>query len=107
MPFEEDFLKQDAITTSLLRAIEQCINIANHIVKKLKLGIPKHSRDSFMLLAKEKIIPAELADKLGRMISFRNIAVHQYQELDIKVFVDVIENHIDDLIMLSDCALKS
>jgi len=31
------------------------------------------------------------------MVGFRNIMVHQYQEMDIKIMVDVIEHHLDDL----------
>ena len=53
--------------------------------------------ESFEILARAKVIPQELADKLKGMVGFRNIMVHQYQEMDIKIMVDVIEHHLDDL----------
>jgi uncharacterized protein YutE (UPF0331/DUF86 family) len=35
------------------------------------------------VLAKEKIISKELSEDLQKMVGFRNIAVHEYQELDL------------------------
>jgi uncharacterized protein YutE (UPF0331/DUF86 family) len=32
------------------------------------------------------------------MIGFRNILVHQYEDLDVKIMVDVIEHHLGDLV---------
>ncbi len=98
LPFEQDHLRQDAIAANLQRAAEQSIDLANHVIRKGKLGLPKESRESFEILAKAKIISPELADKLKGMVGFRNIMVHQYQEMDIKIMVEVIEHHLDDLI---------
>jgi uncharacterized protein YutE (UPF0331/DUF86 family) len=41
VPFEEDYLKQDAIALNLQRACEQCIDLANHTIRLRKLGLPK------------------------------------------------------------------
>ena len=32
------------------------------------------------------------------MIGFRNIAVHDYKEIDEEILQDVIENHLNDLL---------
>ena len=32
------------------------------------------------------------------MVGFRNTLVHEYQELNLRLMVDVIENHLDDLL---------
>jgi len=98
IPFEENYMKQDAIAVNMQRACEQCIDLANHTIKKRKLGLPKESRESFRLLTRNGIIPRDLAANLENMVGFRNILVHQYQDLDIQLMVDVIENHLDDLI---------
>lgn len=99
--FTEDYLRQDAIAINLQRACEQVIDLANFAVKTRKLGVPKDSRDSFRMLADNGIIPVDLADKMIKMIGFRNVLVHEYQGLDLSVMVDVIENHLDDLIVFS------
>jgi uncharacterized protein YutE (UPF0331/DUF86 family) len=97
-PFEADFMKQDAIAANVQRAAEQTIDLANHVIRKGKLGLPKDSRDSFEILATAKVISSELAKKLKGMVGFRNILVHDYRELDLNIMKDVIENRLDDLI---------
>ena len=106
IPFEEDYLKQDAIAVNMQRACEQCIDLANHTIKRKKLGLPKESRESFRLLAQNDIIPRDLAANLENMVGFRNTLVHQYQNLDIQLMVDVIENHLDDLIDFTNSIVR-
>ncbi|MBI5638935.1 MAG: DUF86 domain-containing protein [Nitrospirae bacterium] len=102
VPFEKDYLKQDAIAINLQRAAEQAIDLANHVIRKRKLGLPKESKESFEILGAAKIISDELANKLIGMVGFRNIMVHEYQALDIGIMVDVIEHHLDDLIFFTN-----
>ena len=102
LPFEDDHLKQDAIAINLQRAAEQTIDLANHIIRKGRLGLPKESRESFDILAKANIIPREMADELKGMVGFRNIMVHEYQALDIKIMIGVIERRLDGFIAFTD-----
>jgi len=105
--FEEDYLRQDAIAMNLQRACEQCIDLANHTIRVRKLGLPKESRDSFRLLATNHIIPQDLAARLEGMIGFRNVLVHEYQRMDIKLMVDVIENRLEDLLLFVDSVMEN
>lgn len=102
LPFEKDYLKQDAIAANLQRAAEQVIDLANHVIKKGKLGLPKESKESFEILARSGIIPKDLADKLKGMVGFRNIMVHQYQVMDIKIMIEVIEHRLDELVVFTN-----
>lgn len=106
VPFEEDSMKQDAIAVNLQRAAEQVIDLANHVIKKRKLGLPKESRESFDILATSGVIPRELAGKLKGMVGFRNILVHQYEDLDVKIMVDVIEHRLDDLVVFTNYVVE-
>ncbi len=105
-PFEENHLKQDAIAINLQRACELCIDLANHTIKSKKLGLPKESKESFRLLAENKIITKALSKKLEGMVGFRNILVHGYQQLNIEIMVDIIENRLDDLLTFTNAILK-
>lgn len=96
--FKKDFFKQDAIAINLQRACEQCIDLANHAIKSRKLGLPKGSKESFLLLSENKIIPKVLSTNMEKMVGFRNTLVYQYQQLDTDLMMDVIENHLDDLL---------
>ncbi len=104
-PFETDFMKQDAIAANLQRATEQTIDLANHAIRKGKLGLPKDSRDSFGILTAANIIPSDLAEKLKGMVGFRNVLVHDYRELDLSIMKDVIEHRLDDLIRFTNDVL--
>jgi len=81
------------------------IDLANHIIKKNKLGLPKESKESFDILANANIISGDLTAKLKGMVGFRNIMVHEYQTMDVKILVDVIENRLDDLIAFTNIVL--
>ena len=104
--FTKDFLKQDAIAINLQRSCGQCIDLANHAIKLKKLGLPKEARESFELLARAGIISDDMAMHLKGMIGLRNTLVHEYQRLDIDLMVDVIENHLDELIDFTNLVLK-
>lgn len=52
--FDTNFTRQDAAVLNVLRACEQSIDLANHVIKTHKLGIPTSSGESFDLLAAAK-----------------------------------------------------
>lgn len=92
----QDFTKQDSIILNIQRACEASIDLAMHIVSEQKLGIPKASREAFALLQEANIIEENLANSLMSMVGFRNIAVHDYQALNLKVLQVIVEKHLDD-----------
>ncbi len=92
-----NYLKSDAIVLNLQRACELVLDIAAYIVSNRKLGLPQSKKDLFEMLLKNNLIDEQTYKNMCGMIGFRNIAVHDYQEIDEKILVDVIENHLDDL----------
>ncbi len=86
-----DYTKQDSIVLNIQRACEASIDLAMHIVSEDRLGIPKASREAFVLLQDNEIISKELAQNLIRMIGFRNIAVHDYQVIDSNILQSIVE----------------
>lgn len=105
--FRNNHSRQDAAVLNVTRACEQSIDLANYLIKRGKMGVPTSSGESFTLLAAEKLIPLELADRLKRMVGFRNIAVHEYQQPNIDIVIDVIEHRLNDLLTLTDAAMAS
>ena len=67
-----------------------------HLVCKNKLWIPQNSRDAFEVLNHHGLISNYLLNKIKGMIGFRNIAVHNYQKLNLDIIQKVIENHLTD-----------
>jgi uncharacterized protein YutE (UPF0331/DUF86 family) len=107
LPFADDFLKQDAIALNRQRAAEQCIDLANHVVRVKRLGIPKQSRDGFGMLRAAGVISAPLARNLEAMVGFRNVLVHDYQNLDLNVMQDVIDYRLGDFIEFTVRVMES
>ncbi len=107
LPFATDYLRQDAIAMNLQRACELTIDIANHLIRSKKLGMPQDSRDSFALLQKAGLITIEKMNGLQAMVGFRNTLVHQYQELSLQVMVDVIEHRLRELLDFANAALDA
>ena len=54
----------------------------------------------------EKVISSKLAENLGNMTSFRNIAVHRYQQLSLNIVENIIAEHLDDFEALIQAVLK-
>ncbi len=90
----KDFTRQDSIILNLQRAIEASIDMAMHVVSEQRLGIPQNSRDAFEVLAQNGYIDETLRKNLTAMVGFRNIAVHNYQKLDLEILEQVIKNHL-------------
>lgn len=106
LPFEKDYLKQDAIAMNLQRACELAIDIANHLIKRKKLGLPQDSRDSFTLLQRAGLISTERMISLQNMVGFRNILVYEYRQLDLGIMVDVIEHRLRELLDFANNTLQ-
>jgi uncharacterized protein YutE (UPF0331/DUF86 family) len=96
--FRTSYNLQDAALLNIVRACDTAIYLANMVIRSRKLGIPNESRDAFTTLAREEIITPALSDALKRMVGFRNLAVHQYRELDLAIVDAVIRNSLDDLL---------
>ncbi|SHH80992.1 type VII toxin-antitoxin system HepT family RNase toxin [Clostridium intestinale] len=84
----KDYTKQDSIILNIQRACE--------IVSEKKLGIPQNSRDAFEVLYANNLINESLMSDLKSMVGFRNIAVHDYQSINLSIVEMIIKNHLDD-----------
>lgn len=94
----QDYRKMDMIVLNLQRACEAVLDLAMYIVSTRKLGLPQNKREAFVLLEENKIIDSGMSKNMQGMVGFRNIAVHDYKEIDEDILKDVIENHLTDLL---------
>jgi len=100
--FATDYTRQDAAILNVVRACETAIDLANHVIRIRKLGIPQSSAESFELLKAERVIDPELADRMKKMVGFRNTVVHQYTKIDLAIVGAVIVRGLDDLLAFAD-----
>lgn len=99
--FANDFTRQDAAILNIQRACEAALDMGQHLIRRDKLGVPQSARDIFTLLAQASWITDELATALKHMVGFRNIAVHDYQTLQLSITVAIIEQHLDEFLQYS------
>ena len=94
----DDYRKMDMIVLNLQKACEAVLDLAVYIVSTRKLGLPQTKREAFILLEENNIIDSKMSKNMQGMVGFRNIAVHDYKEIDEAILKDVIENHLNDLL---------
>ena len=100
--FATNFTRQDAAILNVLRACETAIDLANYTIRTYKLGIPSSSADCFSLLYSERVIDSRLAERMVKMVGFRNAVVHQYTKIDIRIVEAVIVSELDEVLAFAD-----
>ena len=114
-PELENYTHMDALILNIERACQATIDLAMHQVAQSHLGIPQSSADAFVLLQKAGTISHELALRMSNMVGFRNIAIHQYQDLETEVIHFIMQHGIQDIIAfattmhlrIADCRLQT
>ena len=101
-----NYSKLDSIVLNLQRACELVIDIAMYIVSTEKLGIPQTKKEAFEILFKNNYIDENTLQRMKGMIGFRNIAIHDYKQIDEEILKDVIETHLKDLLEFARSMLK-
>ena len=86
----------DAVVLNVQRACEQAIDAACREVSRRGLGVPADSADAFTILERERVLSPAVAERMRRMVGFRNVAVHEYRKLDPTVVRTVVEQRLGD-----------
>jgi uncharacterized protein YutE (UPF0331/DUF86 family) len=100
--FADNYTRQDAALLNVLRACETTIDLANHVIRNRRLGIPISSADTFRLLASAGVIDSHLAETMQKMVGFRNVVIHQYDRVNIRIVEAVIVSELDELLAFAD-----
>lgn len=97
----------DALTLNIERACQAAIDLAMHIVSAGHLGVPQSSADAFLLVERAGRLDRQLAERLARMTGFRNVAIHQYQDIDVGIIHHIMRDGWKDLVALCEaCGLR-
>lgn len=102
----EDQTRQDAIVLNLQRACETSIDAAMHVVRIRRLGVPQATREAFDLLEAAGVIGAHLASRLKKMVGFRNVAIHEYQKLNLEIVRRIVVDSLDDFLDFAAILLR-
>ena len=97
-PELDNFTHVDALVLNIERACQAAIDMGMHVLATEHVGIPQSSAGAFELLSRAGILSQDLSTSLMSMVGFRNIAIHDYQELDQAVLEFVVRQGYKDLI---------
>lgn len=93
----QDLDRQDIIVLNIERAIQECVDIALHIISDdNSVPVPDTMAQAFLTLRQMNILSQNTAEKLAKAVGFRNIAVHAYQQIDWKIVYQIITTQLDD-----------
>jgi hypothetical protein len=71
--------------------IETCADIAGHLISYGGMRAPKSYADAFTVLSENGVLTDALLDSLVGMVKFRNVVVHQYDEVDAEVVIAILQ----------------
>ncbi len=91
-----DWMVDDMYALYLQRAVEACIDLANHLIASNNWSTPKSASQAFEILRDHDVFEDEFTSTLVSMVGFRNVAVHAYGTLDPQVVRGIVANHLED-----------
>lgn len=99
---ERDQLIQESLVLNVQRACQAAIDLATHLLQAARLGPPNDSRDAFRRLEATGRLAQPLSGRLQAMVGFRNIAVHRYHVLDLRILRAILDERLDDLLAFAE-----
>ena len=102
----DNLTAQESILLNLQRPCEVSIDLAMHVIRKRRLGVPQDSREAFDLLRANGLLDQKLAESMKRMVGFRNVAVHEYANLKLEIVKSIMTQHLDEFLAFSERILR-
>jgi len=91
---EQDFFFKSGVERTLQVCIEAMTDVANRIICLENRPASTDSHGSFRQLQELGII--ETAERYRKMIQFRNLVVHRYEQIDNEILVVILADHLGD-----------
>lgn len=87
----------EALILNRFLALQECSDLALHLVADLGLGVPGEPRAALEALARNGVIAPPLARKLSAAIGLRNRIAHEYGDLDLRKGYEAARGDLGDL----------
>ena len=90
---------------NIQRACDLAIDMANMVISHERWGLPRSAKEVFVLLKERAVIQSDLSKNLQNMVGFRNLSVHQYENLDMAIVERVISDKLSALLQFAGLVL--
>lgn len=91
-----DATLRGAVERYLQLAIECCLDIGEIVIAERGLRQPKDNRDVILVLGERGALPGRFAAKFADAAALRNILVHEYLEVDLRILWNVLQKNLRD-----------
>jgi len=95
--FLSDLDRQEVISFNLHLAIENCTDLAAHIISEEGLGVPGSASEMFYLLEDSGYINSQLTEKMIKAVGLRNLIVHEYDKIDLTRLFEIVLKDTKDI----------
>jgi uncharacterized protein YutE (UPF0331/DUF86 family) len=95
--FLKDLDRQEIIAFNLEVAVQNCIDIAAHIIGAEGFGVPGSTAEMFYLLEENDYLSSEITEKMIKAVGLRNLIAHEYGKIDLKQIYEISQNDYKDL----------
>lgn len=95
--FLNDLDVQESILFNLQMAVQNCIDIAAHIISDDELGVAGSTSEMFYMLQENGYLTPELTEKMVAAVGFRNLVIHEYGKIDLRRVYQIAHQDVDDL----------
>jgi uncharacterized protein YutE (UPF0331/DUF86 family) len=95
--FIEDIDTQEIVLFNIQAAVQNCIDIAAHIISEEGFGVPGSTTEMFQTLGKNGYLNNNLTQKMVKAVGFRNLIVHEYGKIELELVYDIAQNDVNDL----------
>ena len=102
---QSDFDTQDIICLNIQRAVQISVDIAAHILAEQLHEQTPTMAETFLALSRYELLDSQLASRLAKAVGFRNIAVHEYDTLDMNILYSIITKEIGCFYEFSDAVV--
>ena len=97
---------QDILAVNLERAVQTCVDVASHILAESSGKSPETMGECFERLAEAGIVEEPLATRMQKAVGFRNIAVHEYEEIDWDIVFAIVTRDLEDFRAFARATLR-
>lgn len=92
-----DLDTQDIISLNLTRAVQLCVDLAAHwLAEHAESTAPKTMGQAFEALADAGVIDQQLAIRMKKSVGFRNVMVHNYDDVNWEIVFVICNKHLKD-----------
>jgi uncharacterized protein YutE (UPF0331/DUF86 family) len=94
---EENHLIKSAIERNFHLAIESALDIGEILISEENFEKPEDYKSVFLILGKNNVIPKDFAENFAPIAGFRNVLVHLYEDVDLKILQRYLSEKLVDL----------